>query len=203
MFTGLVAEVGEVVSADPTRQGARLRFRAPEVAPLLVIGDSVSVSGTCLTATEASAEGFAAEAVAETLRRTNLGGLTAGCEVNLEPALRVGDRLGGHIVQGHVDGLARVLSAREEGESTVLRVGTRPDLLRYVVEKGSVALDGVSLTVASRAKESFEVALIPHTMVHTTLGPDRVDQDLNLEVDALARYVEALTVRYSDRDPAE
>lgn len=200
MFTGLVQERGTVTSVRPLEGGALLAFRAPETARDLSIGDSVAVSGACLTAVEISDEGFAVEAVAETLRRTTLGALGAGDDVNLEPAMRLSDRLGGHIVQGHVDGVARVLGAREEGESVILRLGPPAALGRYVVAKGSVALDGVSLTVSSLVDEGFEVALIPHTMEVTTLGPERSGQDLNLEVDALAKYVEALIAPHVDSE---
>lgn len=189
-----------MASVSPAQGGARLTFRAPETARELSIGDSVAVSGACLTAVEISGESFAVEAVAETLRRTTLGALAPGDHVNLEPAMRLGDRLGGHIVQGHVDGVARVLDARQEGESTVLRLGPPEALGRYVVAKGSVALDGVSLTVSSVVDEGFEVTLIPHTMGATTLGPERTGHDLNLEVDALAKYVEALVAPHIDSD---
>jgi riboflavin synthase len=152
----------------------------------------VSVNGACLTAVALSDDGFAVDAVAETLRRTALGALRPGDRVNLERALRLGDRLGGHLVQGHVDATGRVAAARAEGESAVLRVAAPEQVMRYVVEKGSVAVDGVSLTVAARLPDAFEVALIPHTMAETTLGPDAVGRAVNLEVDLVAKYVEAL-----------
>ncbi|MGI9538903.1 MAG: riboflavin synthase [Miltoncostaeaceae bacterium] len=200
MFTGLVQELGSLASVRPVDGGARLAFRAPGTAAELSVGDSVAVSGACLTAVEVSDEGFVVDAVAETLRRTTLGALTGGDVVNIEPAMRLGDRLGGHIVQGHVDAVARVLDAREEGESVVLLLGPPEALGRYVVVKGSVALDGVSLTVSAVVEGGFEVTLIPHTMEVTTLGPERMGQDLNLEVDALAKYVEALVAPHIDPD---
>ncbi len=200
MFTGLVQEIGTVRAVEPTAKGARLTIGGAGTAAELGLGDSVAVSGVCLTAVEVDGEAFSVEAVAETLARTTLGGLAAGDEVNLEPAMRLGDRLGGHIVQGHVDGVARVVDLRTEGESTILRLGPPPELSRYVVHKGSVALDGVSLTVSALVGGDFEVALIPHTMGATTLGPDRAGQDLNLEVDALAKYVEALVAPHTDPD---
>src|SRR5947208_4053940 len=171
MFTGLVEEVGRVVALDGGRDGARLAIRAPLVRDGLAIGDSVSVNGACLTAVALDADGFAVDCAPETLRRTSLGGLAAGDGVNLERALRLGDRLGGHMVQGHVDATGEVLGARDEGESVVLEIGAPPEVLRYVVEKGSVAVDGVSLTIAARLPDRFAVALIPHTMTATTLGP--------------------------------
>jgi len=192
VFTGLVEEVGRVVDVRPNQEGARLTLRAPGVRGDLAVGDSVSVNGACLTAVALTGDGFAVDAVAETLRRTALGDLGAGDPVNLERALRLGDRLGGHLVQGHVDATGRVAAARSEGESAVLRVAAPEQVLRYVVEKGSVAVDGVSLTVAARLPDAFEVALIPHTMAETTLGPDAVGRAVNLEVDLVAKYVEAL-----------
>jgi riboflavin synthase len=196
MFTGLVEEVGRVASIDAGPDHARLAIRGPLVREGMALGDSVSVNGACLTAVALDPDGFRVDCVAETLRRTGLGALTAGDPVNLERALRAGDRLGGHIVQGHVDGTARVAAALPEGEGVVLELEAPPELLRYVVEKGSVALDGVSLTVAARLAAGFRVALIPHTMAHTTLGPETVGRRVNVEVDLVAKYVEALVAPY-------
>ncbi len=201
MFSGLVEEVGALVAVLPTGQGARLRIAASEAAADMAVGDSMTVDGACLTAVAIEPPHVAMEAVAETLRRTTLGLRRPGHRVNLERALRVGDRLGGHIVQGHVDGMADVLDAWHEGDSVVLRVGTPADLLPYVVEKGSVALDGVSLTVASVLPDAFTVALIPHTMAVTTLGPGRVGDRVNIEVDALAKYVEMLVIHHLRNRP--
>jgi len=166
------------------------------------VGDSVSVSGACLTAVDVGDGTFAVDAVAETLRRTGLGVLAVGDAVNLERALRVGDRLGGHMVQGHVDATGAVTAAREEGESVVLSIAAPEQVMRYVVEKGSVAVDGVSLTVAARRPDGFDVALIPHTMAATTLGPGSVGRVVNLESDVLAKYVEALAAPHLDRGGA-
>jgi riboflavin synthase len=196
MFTGLVEEVGAVTAVTPGAAGARVAFRAPRVADGLAPGDSVAVDGACLTAVEVLPGGFAVEAVAETLRRTCLGDRRPGDAVNLERALAATARLGGHLVQGHVDGTGTVAAATPEGESVLLRVEAPPDLLRYVVEKGSVAVDGVSLTVAGRDAAGFTVALIPHTMAHTTLGPAAAGRRVNLEVDLVAKYVEALVAPY-------
>jgi riboflavin synthase len=158
-------------------------------------GDSVSVDGVCLTATEVSAAGFAADAMEETLRRSSLGGLGEGDRVNLELALRASDRLGGHVVQGHVDGLGRVAAIREEGFSRVVTIDAPAELLRYVVEKGSIAVNGVSLTVSALGSLGFEVSLIPETLERTTFGGAEVGSPVNLEVDVLAKYVERLTRR--------
>jgi riboflavin synthase len=197
MFTGLVEEGGRVAEVHPADGGARLVITARAVLEGLEVGDSVAVNGACLTAVEVLPEGFAVDCVAETLRRTTLGGLGAGDPVNLERPMRLGDRLDGHLVQGHVDGVGRVRIARPEGDSTVLDVTAPPELLRYVVEKGSIAVDGVSLTVAGRSREGFSVALIPHTMAVTTLGPQAVGRDVNLEVDVVAKYVESLAAPYA------
>jgi riboflavin synthase len=199
VFTGLVEEVGRVADIRPAEGGARIALRAGPVREGLAIGDSVSVNGACLTAVALEPDGFAVDAVAETLRRTALGGLAAGDPVNLERALRLGDRLGGHLVQGHVDATGTVASARDDGESTVLEIAAPPEVLRYVVEKGSVAVDGVSLTVAARSPGGFAVALIPHTMAATTLGPGAVGRPVNLEVDLVAKYVEALVAPHVDQ----
>jgi riboflavin synthase len=176
-----VEEVGRLVAV--VRQG-------------LAIGDSVAVDGVCLTVVALSAEGFAVECVAETLRRTALGDRRPGDAVNLERALRADARLGGHIVQGHVDGTGVVAEVRPEGEGTLVRIDAPPELMRYVVEKGSVALDGVSLTVAARDDEGLTIALIPHTLGATTLGEAAPGRRMNVEVDLVAKYVEALVAPY-------
>jgi riboflavin synthase len=181
-----------VVALEGGPHGARLEIRAPLVRDGLAIGDSVSVNGACLTAVALADEGFAVQCAPETLRRTSVGALAAGAAVNLERALRLGDRLGGHMVQGHVDATGSVLGARPEGESVVLEIAAPPEVLRYVVEKGSIAVDGVSLTVAARLPDRFTVALIPHTLAATTLGPQAVGRRVNLEADVVAKYVEAL-----------
>jgi riboflavin synthase len=183
VFTGLVEEGGRVAEVRPAGGGARLAIAASAVLEGLRVGDSVAVNGACLTAVEVSGDGFAVDCVAETLRRTALGALGSGDRVNLERPMRLGDRLDGHLVQGHVDGVGTVRAARSEGESTVLEIAPPAGLMRYVVEKGSIAVDGVSLTVAERLADAFTVALIPHTMAVTTLGPGAVGRAVNLEVD--------------------
>jgi riboflavin synthase len=197
VFTGLVEEGGRVVEVRPGTEGARLVIGADVVLDGLQVGDSVAVNGACLTAVEISRDGFAVDCVAETLRRTALGGLRPGDRVNLERPMRLGDRLDGHLVQGHVDGVGTVRAVRDEGESAVLEIAAPPGLLRYVVEKGSIAVDGVSLTVEARLPDAFAVALIPHTMAVTTLGPGALDRLVNLEVDVVAKYVESLAAPYA------
>ncbi len=187
MFTGLVSATGTL---EALRDG-RLTIEAD--SPLgLTEGDSVAVNGVCLTATEVGGRRLAADVMGETLRRTVLGELADGDRVNLEPALRASDRLGGHIVQGHVDGTGVVDSVTTEGLARLVSVESPPELLRYVVEKGSIAVDGVSLTVAQVDAESFTVGLIPETLERTTLGSAAVGRRVNLEVDVLAKYVEKL-----------
>jgi riboflavin synthase len=194
MFTGLVQDLGRVVAAAPADGGTRLRVAAG-LATELAEGDSVLVNGVCLTATEPEGEEFGADLSAETLRRSSLGSLAAGDRVNLELPLRPADRLGGHIVQGHVDGLATLAEATSEGMARNLRLEASPELLRYVVEKGSVALDGVSLTVTSVDERGFGVSLIPETLERTNLTDATPGHTFNLEVDVIAKYVEKLVDR--------
>jgi riboflavin synthase len=201
MFTGIVEGTGTVaalaVAADGS--GARLEVDAPFLTGGLRLGESVAVNGCCVTVAETTAGGFAADLVAETLRRTALGGLAAGASVNLERPLAVGGRLGGHLVQGHVDGVASVLHRTPVGDGEEVRVELPPDLARYVVEKGSIAVDGVSLTVAGVGPGWFAVALVPHTLAVTTLGDRRPGDLLQLEVDVVAKYVERLVAPWIDR----
>jgi riboflavin synthase len=186
VFTGLVREVGRVVSFD----GSRLSVESSLAA---AIGDSVSVNGCCLTVVDGDRRTLAFDAVPETLARTALGRLDAGAAVNLEPALRAGEPLGGHYVQGHVDGVGRVRSLEPEGGGARMWVDPPAELLRYCVEKGSIAVDGVSLTIADLDEEGFAVALVPHTLAATTLGTLEPGSEVNLEADVLAKYVERLT----------
>ena len=191
MFTGLVADVGSVESAERGADGARLRI-ATALAPEVADGDSVAVNGVCLTAASVTAGGFEADVTNQTLSVTSLGPLEPGDPVNLELALRASDRLGGHIVQGHVDGTAEVAEVREDGFAKRVGLAVGPDLSRYVVEHGSVTLDGVSLTVASLTDRGFEVSLIPETLERTNLGSAAPGRVVNVEVDVVARYVERL-----------
>jgi riboflavin synthase len=190
MFTGLVADKGTIRAIT----GGRLEVETA-LGAHLAEGDSVAVNGVCLTAVEPHVDGFAADVMPETLRRSSLGPLGPGAEVNLELPLRAGDRMGGHVVQGHVDGTGEVQSVRDEGNARVVRIGVAPELLRYVVEKGSIAVDGVSLTVSAIEDDWFEVSLIPETLERTTLGGAAAGTTVNLEVDVLAKYVEKLVSR--------
>ena len=194
MFTGLVADLGTVTAVDATADGVRLAVRTT-LAPEISEGDSVAVNGVCLTATSIRDGMFSADVMHESLRRSSLGEVVSGSPVNLELPLRASDRLGGHVVQGHVDGVAVVRSVVEDGFSRVVTFDAPPDLLRYVVEKGSIAVDGVSLTVSAISESSFSVSLIPETLERTTLGTADVGRPVNLEVDVLAKYVEKLVVR--------
>ena len=192
MFTGIVRERGRVALVEGVDDARHLRIQAPATASALSVGDSVSVDGCCLTATEVADGHFAVTAVPETLGRTTLGSLSEGDEVNLESATRAGEPLGGHYVQGHVDGVGRVESVEPEEEGARMRISAPPELLRYTVEKGSIAVGGVSLTIAGLRDGAFEVALIPHTLEQTTLGRAQPGDAVNLEVDILAKYVEKL-----------
>jgi riboflavin synthase len=194
VFTGIVREVGVVRSVDGGDDGVRLVVDAPQTAVRVGLGDSVSIAGVCLTVTANVDGSLAFDAVPETLRRSSLGRLAEGTLVNLEPALRAGEPLGGHLVQGHVDGVGSVRSTEPEGDGRRIVVEAPEELLRYLVEKGSVAVEGVSLTVAALDDGAFAVALIPHTLAATTLGGLAQGDPVNLEVDVLAKYVERLLV---------
>jgi riboflavin synthase len=192
VFTGIVREVGRTAAISGRDGGVRIEIDAPETATLTGVGDSVSVNGVCLTAVALSNGRIAFDAVPETLARTSLGGLVAGTRVNVEPSLRAGDQLGGHYVQGHVDGVGVVRSVEDEGQGRRIWFDAPPELLRYAVEKGSIAVEGTSLTVAGLDEHGFAVALIPHTLEVTTLGELEPGRPVNLEVDVLAKYVERL-----------
>ena len=194
MFTGLVAATGGVSAVERRPDGTRLRVES-ELAAELAEGDSIAVNGVCLTAVSSDSAGFAADVMEETLRHSALGGLQTGSRVNLELPLRASDRLGGHIVQGHVDGVGEVEAITEEGFSRVVRIAAGEELLRYVVAKGSIAVNGVSLTVSGVDDESLSVSLIPETLERTTLGGLAPGAQVNLEVDVLAKHVEKLVQR--------
>jgi riboflavin synthase len=191
VFTGLIQDVGTVESVESGADGARLRI-ATKLGVEVAEGDSVAVDGVCLTATRADPERFETEAMNQTLSVTALGGLEAGVPVNLELAMKASDRLGGHIVQGHVDGLGEVVAVEEDGFAKRLRVALDPELLRYVVARGSIALNGVSLTVAELGEGWLEVSLIPETLERTSLGEAEVGRKLNVECDVVAKYVERI-----------
>lgn len=196
MFTGLIADLGSVTEVRRDEDGATLRI-ATALAPQLHTGDSIAVNGVCLTASEVHDDGFGAQAMHETLRGSTLGELQAGAAVNLELPLRAQDRLGGHVVQGHVDGTGTVRAVREEGFSRVLEIEADPELVRYLVHKGSVALDGVSLTVSALGDSGFSVSLIPETLQRTNLGATGEGAHVNIEVDVLAKHVERLLGAYA------
>jgi riboflavin synthase len=191
VFTGLVADLGTVAEVHSTTDGVRLAIESP-LAGELAEGDSVAVNGVCLTAVGLCGDRFGADVMHETLRRSSLAEVQAGARVNLELALQAHGRLGGHIVQGHVDGVGAISEARDDGFARVVTIAADPELLRYVVEKGSIAVDGVSLTVARVDEDSFDVSLIPETLQRTNLGAARPGTPVNLEVDILAKYVEKL-----------
>jgi riboflavin synthase len=191
VFTGLVADLGTVSDVVVTADGVRLQV-ATSLAAELSEGDSVAVNGVCLTAVSADAQAFTAEVMNETLRRSSLAEVAAGGRVNLELPLRAQDRLGGHVVQGHVDGVGAVSAVEDDGFARVVTIDAPPELLRYVVEKGSIAVDGVSLTVSSVSPDTFAVSLIPETLERTNLGAAAPGTPVNLEVDVLAKYVEKL-----------
>ena len=192
MFTGIVEELGEVVAIEPLADASRLTVRGPLVTSDAGHGDSISVNGVCLTVVEHEGGTFTADVMAETLRRSSLGALAAGSPVNLERAVRVQDRLGGHVVQGHVDGTGEILAVTPDEHWTVVRVSLPDGLGRYVVEKGSITVDGVSLTVSAVEDAWFEISLIPTTLGLTTLGSKGRGEPVNLEVDVIAKHVEKL-----------
>ena len=197
MFTGIVREIGSVEDLERGERGARLRIRA-ELASELGEGDSVSVSGACLTVASVTDGAFEADVANQTLSVTTLGELEPGAPVNLEPPLRAGDPLGGHLVQGHVDGTGEVMAAWADGFARRLRLAAPRELARFIVERGSVTVDGVSLTVSALADDGFEVSLIPETLERTTLGELANGGQVNLEVDVIARYAERLVQGFGE-----
>ena len=203
MFTGIVRERGRVVSLAGGDEGLRIEIEAPETAAQSAVGDSIDVDGCCLTATEVRDGRFSVTAIPESLARTTLGRLAKGDEVNLEPALRTGDALGGHFVQGHVDAVGRVAAVEPDGDSRRVRIEAAPEILRYCVEKGSITIDGVALTITGLDEGAFEVALVPHTLEVTTLGELGPGDDVNVEVDLLAKYVERLVENQPRYDLAD
>ena len=195
MFTGIVEELGETVAVDDLGDAARLTVRGPQVTEDVANGDSIAVNGVCLTVSSTSGDTFTADVMRETLNRSSLGALAPGTPVNLERSVRLVDRLGGHLVQGHVDGTGTIISRTPAEHWDVVRIGLPPgppDLARYVVEKGSVAVDGISLTIVSVSATWFEVSLIPETLKRTTLGAKQPGETVNLEVDVIAKYVAKL-----------
>jgi riboflavin synthase len=201
VFTGLIQDVGTVETLESGADGARLRI-ATSLGSEIALGDSVAVNGACLTATAADAGGFETEAMNQTLEVTVLGGIGAGDKVNLELAMRASDRLGGHIVQGHVDGVGTVAAVSEDGFARRVRVTLGPELLRYAVDKGSITLSGVSLTIAELGDTWVEVSLIPETVERTNLGDLTPGSKLNVECDIVAKYVEGLLAPFAGKERA-
>jgi riboflavin synthase len=192
VFTGIVEELGTIAAVEGDDDGLQLQIEAPALAPLSHIGDSINVSGCCLTVVAVRGSTLAFEVVPESLRRTALGGLAPGAAVNLEDALRAGEPYGGHIVQGHVDGVGELVERRDEGIGVWLRFRAPGHVQRYLIEKGSVTVSGVSLTIAELHDDGFAVAIVPHTLQVTTFGALAVGDPVNLEADMIARYVERL-----------
>ncbi len=201
MFTGLIQDVGEVATVERGDDGARLRIETA-LAPQIALGDSVAVDGICLTATAVGDNAFETEAMNQTLSVTSLGAIEHGVRVNLELAMQPSDRFGGHIVQGHVDGVGEVMRTEEDGFARRLRVGLAPELLRYAVDKGSITLSGVSLTVAELGPDWVEVSLIPETLERTNLGALTPGDRLNVESDVIAKYVDRLVSPFAGKERA-
>ncbi|MER5397206.1 riboflavin synthase [Streptomyces sp. NPDC002599] len=192
MFTGIVEELGEVTAVEILDDASRFRLRGPVVTQGAQHGDSIAVNGVCLTVVEHEGDEFTADVMAETLNRSSLGALTVGSRVNLERPMAVGERLGGHIVQGHVDGTGAVIERKPSENWEIVKISLPADLSRYVVEKGSITVDGISLTVVDAGPDFFTVSLIPTTLDLTTLGHKQPGDPVNLEVDVIAKYVERL-----------
>ena len=201
MFTGLIEDVGRVETVESTEDGARLRIVTP-LAAELSLGDSIAVNGCCLTATTVDSEAFETEAMNQTLTVTALSDVDQGGRVNLELAMKAGERLGGHIVQGHVDGVGTVASVEDDGFARRVRVELPPELLRFVVDKGSITLSGVSLTVAKLGDSWLEVSLIPETLNRTNLGEAAPGDQINVECDVVAKYVERLVAPFAGKEQA-
>ena len=192
MFTGLIEEIGVVQSIKKSAKSARITIKADIVLEGIRLGDSISTNGVCLTATEFSAKSFTVDVMAETMRRSNLNNFSPGQEVNLERAMKLGDRLGGHIVSGHIDGLGTIANYENEDNAVWITISTDPEILKYIVQKGSIAIDGVSLTVAYVDESVFKVSIIPHTKDATTLLRRKVGNEVNLECDIVGKYIEKL-----------
>lgn len=202
MFTGLVEEIGKVQSIVRSAKSAKIVIKAVEVLDETKIGDSISTNGVCLTVTEFTSNSFTVDVMAETMRRSNLNRLSSGDEINLERALRVGDRLGGHLVSGHIDGMGTISNFENEDNAVWLTISTVPEILRYIVQKGSIAIDGISLTVAYVDESVFKVSIIPHTKEITTLLRKRVGDIVNLECDMIGKYIEKLLIS-NDQSPVK
>jgi riboflavin synthase len=196
MFTGIVRETGEIIDKRDSSEGSTFRFRCGDVFPLLGLGSSISVDGVCLTVTQKGENWVEVDATPETLRRSNLGGRRVGDRLNLEPSLQLSDFLGGHLVQGHVDATGEVVAIRPEGNSVIFGIRTPEEVMRYCVFKGSVTLNGISLTISDLCADYFEVAIIPHTLDVTNMSELKVGDVVNLEADVISKYVESHVQRY-------
>jgi riboflavin synthase len=192
MFTGLIEEIGEIQNIIKSARSAKIKIKAGKILEDIKIGDSISTNGVCLTVTEFAPDSFTVDVMAETIRRSNLSSLTAGDKVNLERALLAGDRLGGHIVSGHIDGMGTITSYEKEDNAVWVTIAAPPDILKYIIKKGSVAIDGVSLTVAYVDEKLFKVSVIPHTRDITTLLKKKTGDPVNLECDMIGKYIEKL-----------
>lgn len=203
MFTGIIEELGTVKDIKKDSKGARLSITGKTVLDGLKIGDSITVNGACLTAVSISAAYFEADAAPETLKKTNLGELKSGSKVNLERALRLSDRLGGHLVTGHIEATGKIKEKKSAGNSYLFLIEAPKEILKYVVSKGSIAIDGISLTVVDVADRSFSIAVIPHTMAVTTLGTKGASDTVNLETDIIGKYVEKMLLKEDKKIDAE
>jgi riboflavin synthase len=192
MFTGLVEEIGSVDAVVKSSKSARIAIKASKVLEGVQLGDSIAVNGVCLTVTYFERGRFTVDVMAETMRRSNLRNLTPGMEINLERALRLGDRLGGHMVSGHIDGMGTIDSYEQEDNAVWITIAASPEILKYIVQKGSIAIDGVSLTIAYIDEEVFKVSIIPHTKDMTTLIRKKAGDEVNLECDMIGKYIEKL-----------
>lgn len=192
MFTGLIEEIGEIKSIEKGAKSARIIIKAEKILEGTKLGDSISTNGVCLTVTEFNKSSFSVDVMAETVRNSNLGKLKPGSYVNLERALKLSDRLGGHMVSGHIDGLGTVVDLQNEENATWVSIETTKDILKYIVHKGSITIDGISLTVACVDESIFKVSIIPHTKGETTLVMKKIGDEVNLESDMMAKYVEKL-----------
>lgn len=198
IFTGIIEELGTINNIERGTNSSRINVQASKVVEDAHIGDSIAINGVCLTVTSYSAGHFVADVMAETLAKTNLNELSSGKRVNLERAVRLGDRMGGHLVQGHVDGVGTISEQQKLDIATLFRIKAPPEVLAYVVKKGSIAIDGISLTVVDVSADSFSVSLIPHTAAMTTLGFKKPGDTVNLETDIIGRYIEKLIARDKD-----
>jgi riboflavin synthase len=198
MFTGIIEEIGTIKTIQHGAKSAVIEIRASKVLEKTLLGDSISTNGVCLTVVEQTADSFRVEAMNETLARTNLGSLKQGARVNLERALAMGDRLGGHMVSGHIDGTGVIQALRQDDIAWWVQISCDDKLMRYIIEKGSIAIDGISLTVATVQTNSFEVSIIPHTKDHTTLLAKSVGDSVNLENDLVGKYIERFTMGHTN-----